>query len=75
MLRVANPGANAGNNPGGKTLGGVANPVVLTITGPAFSVEKRDVLYLISGFDRSGSGMYKFRRVDPPNKPILIHAQ
>ena len=74
-LRVANPGANAGNNPGGNTLGGVANPVVLTITGPAFGVEKRDVLYLISGFDSSDSGMYKFRRLDPPNKPILIHAQ
>jgi hypothetical protein len=69
-LRVTHPNANAGNNPGGNTLGGTGNPVTLTMTGATHGVGKADVLSGMAGLDSSDSGYYKFRR-----KEVLVHCQ
>jgi len=67
-LRVANPGANAGNNWNGTTLGGNTNAIVLTTTGAMHGVTRADILHGMAGFDSSDSGMFKFRRSN-----VLVH--
>lgn len=62
VLRVNDPNANAGQNPGGTTAGGVDNPLTLTFSGPTHGLGKGDVTRGMTGFDSSDKGVFKFRR-------------
>lgn len=74
VLRQSDPTANAGNNQVGNTEGGTGNPIKLAMTGPTHNVTPNQVLTSIAGFDSSDSGVFKFRRKDPSNQDILVHA-
>lgn len=68
VLRLTDPGANAGNNAVGNTPGGNGNPVSLVMTGATHGVSKGDITQAMAGFDSSDSGLYKFRR-----QAVLVH--
>ena len=76
LLRNNNPnneGINAGKNAEGETEGGNSNPLHFEVPNNDFGVTEADVFRTMHGFDSSDSGVFKFRRADPPRGNILVH--